>query len=188
MDHPYEDDLGGYHSDQEVAKWPTGCIWGAEGEFLYKLVRDKKPEKILAIGNFYGCSTAHMALACKHNGVGHIWAIDILPEAGSLIPEELKPFITQITENALTESIRDEVYKKAETSEFDLLFEDGAHTTGFNTAIFSMYPAKIIACHDYRHATASKTVKPESDAVMGREADLEFMEPPVDTGIGVWFK
>ena len=54
----------------ETPSWPGGSVWEEEGRLLYGLVRALKPEVIVEIGSLVGCSTSHLALACRRNGRG----------------------------------------------------------------------------------------------------------------------
>ncbi len=180
----HEDNLGGYHPDPALAKWPCGSIFSNEGQRLYRLVREHKPKIIVELGTMHGCGASHLALGCKHNGFGKVYSIDnrmtIGDQTGAMIPEDLKPFVKLITADALT-------YRWPGFMKIDLLFEDAAHSTGFNRAVLPRYPASIVAVHDMCHVTAGVTVRPESIDVLGEPTEI-FFEPPSDCGLGIWIK
>lgn len=55
----------------------SGGITPAEGQILYRMVREQKPLNILEVGTSYGYSTLHLAQACKDNGSGHVRTVEI---------------------------------------------------------------------------------------------------------------
>jgi Methyltransferase domain len=58
----------------------VGPVFGTErfSLFLYSLVRLQAPRIIVELGTGLGASAFSMALAAKHNGVGHVWTVDDL--------------------------------------------------------------------------------------------------------------
>lgn len=119
--------LGGYHWNGALATFPAGSIWGVEGQVLYTLVRHLKPDKVVEIGSWGGCSAAHLALAVKANGKGHVCSVDNASETsfepGYLLPGELKPYVTLIRANG------QDYLKEQDDGSIGLLFEDANHTT-----------------------------------------------------------
>ena len=55
----------------------AGSVQPGEAWLLYGLVRALCPERILEIGTGYGFSTLHLAQACKDNGGGKVWTIEV---------------------------------------------------------------------------------------------------------------
>jgi predicted O-methyltransferase YrrM len=55
-------------------RWKSGL--GANSHVLYGLARSLEPKTIVEIGSARGKSTCCLALACCHNGGGHVHAID----------------------------------------------------------------------------------------------------------------
>ena len=94
--------LGGYHPDPEKAKWPSGSIFEIEGKRLYDIVRGLKPDVIVEIGGYYGCSTSWLAKAVKDNKKGKVISIDNNTNRGewSMIPESLLEFVEIVTADA----------------------------------------------------------------------------------------
>lgn len=181
------DDIGGYHTDPALEKWPCGSMWGSEGLYLYRWVRENRPKIIVAVGTFYGCSTSHLALACKHNKFGHVYSIDncvgIGDQTGSMIPKELLPWTTLIRHDATDPKCPWANAMRKQT--IQCLVEDGAHTTGFTKAVLENFTADTVICHDALHRTAGPNVLPEAISVLG-EPDELFIEPPADCGLGRW--
>jgi hypothetical protein len=177
--HPYEDDLGGYNPDEKLSKWKCGSIFSAEGERLYRLVRDVKPKTVLTVGRWEGCGDSHIALALKHNGFGRCYSLDILESTGGGIPVELRKYITFINANALTYEWPKRI------GPIDICFEDGAHDPGFTESIIKRFPCRVFVSHDYHHPSC-KCVHDEFNAAFGNP-DEDFFVPPSDCGLAIKF-
>jgi predicted O-methyltransferase YrrM len=65
-----EDRIGGWHENPEQRRWMTGSLWEVKGQILYALVRAIKPEHVVEIGTWFGCSATHIleAMANNHRG------------------------------------------------------------------------------------------------------------------------
>ena len=173
--------LGGYHFNPEQSKWPVGSIFENEGKRLYDLVRKEKPLLIVEIGGYVGCSTSWMAKGLRDNKKGKIISIDNKVQVGnwSLMPKELKGFVTYVSEGCFTCKVPENI---------DLLFEDGMHTYGFTRKVIQRFPAKVVVCHDYMHWDCVNTVKRDFREVFG-EPDEVFFEKPSDCGLAIkWVK
>ncbi len=72
MDSIYEDTLGAYPD-----KLASGSVWGVEGQILYALTRILKPNTIVEIGTYFGCSTEYFLYALDKNSKGSIYTVDI---------------------------------------------------------------------------------------------------------------
>ena len=171
--------LGGYHYDPEIGKWPSGSIFENEGKRLYDLVRKLKPLLIVEIGGFVGCSTSWMAKAIRDNKKGKIISIDNNVHAGewSLIPEELREFVEQRTADAFTCDVPEKI---------DMVFEDGMHSPWFTKKIIQRFkPSMAFVSHDYCHKSdPGYNVKREFDEMLG-EPDEVFFEKPSDCGLAI---
>jgi len=171
-----KNNIGGYSPIPETPMWPCGSMFASEGERLYDLVREHKPKKIIEVGCRYGCSTQHLATACRDNGFGVVHCYDI-EDLMHPIPEDLNPFI-----KFHHMSYFDEKNKKC-----DLLFEDGAHTTGFTEQVLRETKAKVVAVHDYLHFDCIDTVKEPSLKVLGQPNEI-FDHKESDCGLAIWYK
>ena len=149
-----EDDLGGFHFNEALRKWPMGSLWGVEGQMLYALVRWLKPENIVQIGGWAGASAAHLALAVKANGKGHITSVDNggdgNAEHGQLLPDDLKPYVTLIWDNG------EEWLARQPDASIDFLFEDASHATELveilaKLALQKLQPGSVMVNHDAAH-------------------------------------
>ena len=167
--------IGGY-----TTGWPVGSLFESEGKKLYDLVIEHKPKVIVEIGTLDGCSTTWLAAAVKENGIGHVYSIDNWQERGDktgiLIPAELKEYITLIKEDALTYTFDKKI---------DMLFEDGAHTTGFTSTILKRFKSKLVVVHDFFHWDCQTTVHDEAISVLGEPAGT-LLEAPSDCGLAWW--
>ncbi len=130
--------------------------------FLYGLVRAKRPQIIVEIGSARGRSTCALALACRQNDYGHVFAID---------PHDVNPW-TEIgtggqTEQFLRSRLRD--YRLDEwcdvivqtsreaargwSRRIDLLFIDGDHSFEGVQSDFELFqpwlaPDSLVLFHD----------------------------------------
>ena|SRR3990167_1308753 len=111
-----EDTLLGFDEGNE-----QGISYGNEGRILYALTRVLKPERILEIGTYQGGSAAHLAAACKENGSGHVTTVDIAPNGGAGIPNDLREYITVQWMDA-------NFYIPQVQEPFDFIFDDGNHS------------------------------------------------------------
>ena len=167
--------IGGYSPIGESV-WQCGSLFASEGERLYDLIIEHKPKKIIEVGTRWGCSTVHMATACKHNGFGIIHCYDI-EDVHVNFPEDLKPFI----------KFHHQDYFQLKDKTCDLLFEDGAHTTGFTSKVLRETTSKVVAVHDYLHWDCVDTVKDESESVLGSPTEV-FLHQKSDCGLAIWIK
>ena len=172
-----KNNIGGWNPSIPEAKrkWQVGSLFASEGERLYDLVREVKPKKIIEVGTRYGCSTIHLATACKHNGFGMVHCYDI-ENVHVEWPDDLKDYIT----------FHHQDYFEEQDKTCDLLFEDGAHTTGFTSRVLRETKAKVVAVHDYLHWDCVKTVKNEADSVLGTPTEV-FDHEESDCGLAIWF-
>lgn len=148
-----EDELGGYHIDEDKRLFPMGSLWGSEGKILYAITRAIKPELIVQVGGWVGCSAAHFALACKANGKGRVVSIDNGQDGqihGSHIPRLLNEYVELITANG-----EDWLAEQADDS-IDLVFEDAGHSRESVAAISKvalqkLLPGGLLINHDAAH-------------------------------------
>ena len=144
----------------KAVEWHSGL--GNMLFLLYGVVRAKRPQVIVEIGSARGRSTCAMALACKQNEQGHVYAID---------PHDLNPW-TEIgtggqTEQFLRSRLRN--YRLEEWCDIivrtsreaarewirpiDLLFIDGDHSFDGVRDDFELFrpwmaPDSLVLFHD----------------------------------------
>lgn len=116
--------------------FPEGSIWRVEGVILYTLVRLFKPDVIVEVGTFAGCSTNHLALACQHNDRGVVHSVDINPHAGSMWERELRSRIVKHTADALS---------WLPPAKCDFVFEDGCHEYVFTKLVWQRLKPFLLA-------------------------------------------
>jgi len=154
IDYAAEDTLGGFHIDETQRKWPMGSLYGVEGQMLYALIRWLKPESVVQIGGWAGCSAAHLALAVKANGKGHVTSVDNggdgNTEHGQLLPSDLSDYVTLIWANG-----EDWLAQQPDHS-IGLMFEDASHATELvetltRLATAKLIPGGILVNHDAAH-------------------------------------
>lgn len=171
-------DIGGYHTNPDLAKWPAGSIWECEGKRLYDLVKELKPNVVIEFGGFYGCSTAWIAKALSENKKGKIYSIDNHINGGSWdhIPKALSNRIVTITADVFKDEIK--------VPKADIFFDDGPHLKGTFKAVFDKFtPSMAYVAHDYMHRTVGKVVKPEFDSMFF--PDEIFFDDPTDCGLAI---
>jgi hypothetical protein len=76
-------------------------------------------------------------------------------------------------------------YFKEEDKNCDMLYEDGAHTTGFTSRVLRETTAKVVAVHDYNHRYCIDTVQKEALSVLGTPTEV-FQHEESDCGLGIW--
>ena len=72
---------------------PCPTIWGMGTEsarLLYLYVRLAKPQRVFETGVANGHSSYILLSALEANGSGALWSVDVLSDAGSLVPESLR--------------------------------------------------------------------------------------------------
>lgn len=196
-----EDTLGGYHINPQYRKWDTGSLWESEGKVLYALVRYLRPALVVEIGSMWGCSTSHLAAACKANGSGSVVSIDMNVhgiEVGNAIPAELRPLIQQISARG-----EDWLAKQSPDSGIGLVFEDADHTTQTTAdlsrlALEVLEPGGVLVNHDAMHDLAilgdySRTPVGEGKAIrrgleIARADFRTYITDESDCGISVTVK
>lgn len=148
-----EDNLGGYHWNPALSTFKQGSCFGVEGQMLYALVRHLKPDVVVEIGGWAGCSGAHLAAAVIKNGVGHVYSID--NEIGGQVhgadlPEAYKDVVTLIRANG------QEWLIEQPDNYIGLLFEDADHSTALVAEISKIALRKLeqggyLVNHDAAH-------------------------------------
>lgn len=148
-----EDTLGGYHWDAKQATFKQGSCFGVEGQTLYALVRHLKPEKIVEIGGWAGCSGSHLAAAVIKNGKGHVYSIDNEvggQQHGADMPAAYRKVSTLVRANG-----QDWLAQQPPNS-IGFVFEDADHSTALTAllshlALEALEPGGILANHDAGH-------------------------------------
>lgn len=173
-----EDTIGGYHPDPTQSKFPSGSLWAVEGQVIYALCRCLKPKHVIEVGTFYGASAVHILSALKRNGSGHLTAIDIAENAGSMIPDDLRPWCTQVAARG------QEAIPTLEDAQ--IVFEDASHTTDdveqiLRAALEHARP-RIILSHDAEHFLQGGTVRAGWTRVFGDDFRT-FKTAPSDCGL-----
>jgi hypothetical protein len=150
-----EDQLGGYHWNAALSKWNVGSVFESEGQMLYALVRYLKPQTIVEIGSFHGCSTAHMALALKANGKGKIVAVDDVRNGAfhDQYPEELKSLVEMVVSEGSA------YLATVPPGSIDFVFEDSSHSEEdtyqiSKAALQALIPGGFLINHDAMHDKA----------------------------------
>ena len=172
-------EIGGYHPNPSLSKWPSGSIFENEGQKLYDIITELKPNVVVELGGFYGCSTSWIAKALHDNKKGKLYTIDNHVNAGSweYLPKTLLSRIKKITADVFIDEIN--------IKDIDIFFDDGPHIQGTYKMVFDKFkPSRAYIVHDYGHYKVGKVVKPEFDEITGGPDEV-FMEPPSDCGLAI---
>lgn len=148
-----EDTLGGYHIDEAKRIFPMGSVWEDEGKILYAITRALKPDLIVQVGGWVGCSASHFALACKANNKGRVISIDNAQDGmihGEKIPHLLREYIELVTANG------EDWLALQDDNSIDLVFEDAGHSRESVAAISKaalqkLIPGGLLINHDAAH-------------------------------------
>jgi predicted O-methyltransferase YrrM len=192
-----EDLIGGYHADERYRKWPTGSIWGVEGQILYALIRALKPDSVLELGTYHGCSATHILAALKANGKGTLVCVDngsnapYAPAIGHLIPDELRDIVTLIDRDVVE-------YVQDTTQSYDFIFEDAMHSPAQVEAIWSaavrglLNPGGVMVSHDAMHFLVGDDVlRGIGEALVSvptSDWPYTYLTEPSDCGLAIWRK
>jgi len=185
-----EDRIGGYDPDPLYQSFPTGSIWGVEGQILYALTRAQRAQRIVEIGGWAGCSATHFAAAVQANGGGIVISVDNGSELshvsgahGNLIPPDYRNIIELVNADGirwLTEQ---------EDHSIDILFDDAAHTPEVVSQIAwlaqtKLRPGGVLVAHDAMHFRIGEQVR-AGLALAGVDYRAYLIEP-ADCGLAVW--
>jgi predicted O-methyltransferase YrrM len=179
------DNIGGEplgDTNQKNKAWPEKSMHESEGRVLHALVRIKKPETVVEIGSWRGCSTSHIASAIHTNGTGILHAVD--PEMDlSLVEPQL---LEHIVQNKIS------CFDWTPPGKIDLMLEDGAHTPGFTKAVWErflpfMNRGSIAASHDIFFVFPHPNfIEEEFRSVIGNNY-IRIQIPPSPCGIAIAF-
>jgi predicted O-methyltransferase YrrM len=172
--------IGGYHPDPKISKYPTGSIFENEGQKLYDLILERKPNLVVEVGAYAGCSTNWIAAGLIENGKGRLISIDMgefydITPLWGYVKEEYKSVITFIKEDFNNVEIDEKI---------DFLFEDGSHAPGFTESVLRKYKAKTIVCHDYCHSSVGENISSGMEKFYKGKIEV-FIQPPSDCGLGI---
>jgi predicted O-methyltransferase YrrM len=150
--------MPGGHSNEE---WQSGL--GRQAYLLYGLVRSLKPTTIIEIGSARGLSACTMGLACRHNNLGKVFAVDPhnlndWTDSPKVNREQLRFFESRIQAYDLSgyceiiQATSEEAAKNWNRT-IDLLFIDGDHSYEGVRKDFELFkpwltPRSLVLFHD----------------------------------------
>lgn len=174
-----EDTVGGYNVVPWQSSWPMGSMYEVEGKILYAVIRAMKPEQVVEIGVWHGCSTTHILQALHQNKKGHLTSFDIEGIKGKGPDKALR--------DRWTFHHQDADYGMKELGfKADLVFEDGYHfRKGTETTLFiaeRWLSPRVVMVHDSEHVTVGSGIKEALYAVYGNRWH-SVVVPPSDCGI-----
>lgn len=132
---------------EEIAKRGALRMYPWEIEILYNTARDRRPEVIVEIGSWDGCSTIALGCAAKEYG-GKVYAVD--PKSTDIFSENMKHFgliDTVIPIKGFSPWVQLPIER------INYLFIDGNHTTrsvlmDYFYWIHFMKKGDVVAFHD----------------------------------------
>lgn len=172
--------------DEGRGAWPMGSLWTPEGKTLYALVTVFNAQNIVECGTWRGCSTTHMAQALADKGSGHITAIDLHESTGDLIPDNLRPYVSQ-------QFMKGEDYLALlPDNSIDMLYEDTYHGRDCVRDIWSLALKKVkrggvIVSHDAMHGQEGIDVRGGIEDA-GVTDYIALLAQPSDCGLAVYVK
>jgi predicted O-methyltransferase YrrM len=188
--HVSEDNIGGWHTAPDVARWPMGSLFGVEGQVIYSLIRETKPANVMNLGTFHGASAVHMAAALKANGTpkARVYAVDLNLDAfnAANIPDDLREYIVPIEQDAI------EWLNGRWPAKIGLIFEDLLHSPEQVQAVWEIALKKanqgaFILSHDYSHWVVGADVAAGIAAAgIAHEDGLEVLIEPSDCGLFIY--
>lgn len=174
-----EDWIGGFNFNAADRRWPLGSVYEVEGKTLYALVRAMRPDHVIEIGTWRGCSAAHILAAMKANDSGTLTSIDPDPTAGSEIPAELRSRWEFINGYG-------QIYMKYQRPSAEFVFEDAPHDTEETTHILEVArdvaKPRIIMSHDGMHPVVGPKIRAAYQRVFGN-AFRTLLIDPSDAGL-----
>lgn len=134
------DFIGG--RDSRGDRWSNMSIYRDEGKFLYSIIRQLRPARVLEIGVYDGCSSCHILQGLYDNKFGHLYSVDINSGVGGKVPLYLRPNWTLIIGDATT----------IDLPEFcDVVFEDSVHEAEGASKVFQNIDKsspRLVIAHD----------------------------------------
>lgn len=148
---------------------PYAIPYGADGKFLYALVRALKPDRVLESGTSHGGSANHIAAALKRNGFGRLVTVDILPDSGQHILPEYQDIVEVVHEDITF------YVQRSTGAEFQFIHEDAAHSAHSVHAVYGalsrlMPFGGVIVSHDTAYGVR--------EDIMRGIRNAGFNEPP----------
>lgn len=186
-----EDTLGGWNFEFSQERFPSGSIWGVEGQVLYALVRALKPKRVVELGGWHGCSASHLALAIQKNGRGDVISVDDGSEInkvgthGDMIPDHLRSSVKLVPNDGVAWLTRQAV------ASIDLLFEDDNHSPEMVEAVSRLASVKlraggIFVGHDAAdHPTGAVVRRAMDNAGIAYQV---YLIEPSNCGLAIWRK
>ncbi len=167
-----EDFIGGYPKN-----WPAGTIWEPEAKLFYSLTRILKPDIIVEVGSFVGCSSSHWASALSVNNKGILHCFDITFNNFKINSPRIR-----LHEGDALKTCKDLIYNG--------IYPDILYANFTRDIIASFLPkmksGSIICVHDITYPEAAEVMKKGFREAVGDF--FIFSTPETDCGAGYWRK
>lgn len=145
------------------------------------MVKQEKPNLVVEIGAYHGCSTTWIAKALLENKKGKLISIDngTFGVAWDMLPEWANEVVEKWDTDCFSCNVPENI---------DILFEDGDHSPIFTEGVLERYKAKIVVCHDYLHPSVGRHIQNGFRRILG-EPDEIFIDNESGCGLGIkWVK
>lgn len=182
-----QDQIGGWDYDHYKHHWPTGSIFGAEGQILYALVRGMNVLIAAELGTWAGCSASHMAQALiDDDTMGSLTCVDPDQNAGYLIVQERAGPIVFERRDRL------DYLASVPDNRLDLLFNDTPQDVESGAAIAReaqrvLRPGGVYVVHDAEHFLVGEEIQAGIRAG-GINDHLTVKIDDTDCGLAIWRK
>lgn len=186
IDYAEQDQIGGWDYDAYKHNWPCGSIFGIEGQILYALAREYRPEQVVMMSIMTGgCALSHIAAGLLETA-GRVVCVDSERNAAYLTRAEYAPVI----DFAVIYGI--EYLRSAPDSSIDILFDDLPKSidTGAEIARQAqrvLRPGGLLIVHDAAHFLVGATIQ-EGLRRGGINDHLTVKIDDTDCGLAIWKK
>ncbi len=175
--------------DEGMGAWPIGSLWRVEGQVLYALIRLTKPQRVLELGTYHGCSATHILMALAANGEGgKLTAVDNnlrgIEEIGHMIPDRLRDNLTLHNLD-----VYEFVTRQSKGINYDFVFSDAAHSDEQIASIWSqrdkmIAPGGFLIEHDALHFLVGEAVMRGIHSTGANP--FTYLTEPSDCGLAIW--
>lgn len=165
-----EDEAGGW--DNGEGDWHIGSMFSNDGRLLYALVRALRPNLVLELGVFQGCSSKHILSALVKNKKGKLISYDLAPQV-----DKSRFTIDELDRWILRERDVMKVKFPGYLRNVPLVFEDLSHeyepTRDILRKVQALNPQMVIS-HDAAHHDVGANVRAAHMDVFGSCNVLEY--------------
>lgn len=173
-----EDTVEGYPDE-----WPSGSLYGVEGQFLYAMIRLTKPERVAEIGRWEGCSATHILTALSREKSGKLITVDH-DDNRAKFKIDFEKRVEVIREDGIA------WLRRQRDHSIDILYEDASHETAMVASVASYAKHKVakggwVVHHDAAHYVVGEKVR-DGLARAGIISPTILLIEPSECGLAIW--